>query len=107
MYLCVCVQVDSVMSDSAMLRTVALQAPLSMGFSRQEYWIAFQCPLPENLPNPAIKPMSLTSPSVAGGFFTISAIWEAAYVLTDDPKWFKTHTCFLRGNRTISSTTCI
>ena len=38
--------------------TVACQAPLSMGFSRQEYWSESSCPPPGNLPNPGIKPRS-------------------------------------------------
>ena len=57
--------------------TVAHQAPLSMGFSRQEYWSGFPCPPPGDLPSPGIKPMSLVSPALAGGFFTTSAIREA------------------------------
>jgi len=40
----------------ATLCTVALQAPLSMGFSRQEYWSRLPCPPPGDLPNPGIKP---------------------------------------------------
>ena len=40
--------------------TVAYQAPLSMGFSRQEYWSGLPCPLPGDLPNPGIKPRSPT-----------------------------------------------
>ena len=40
------------------LWTVALQAPLSMGFSRQEYWSGLPCPPPGDLPNPGIKPAS-------------------------------------------------
>ena len=46
----------SVMSDSVTLWTVAHQAPLSMGFSRQEYWIGFPCPSPRDLPDPGIEP---------------------------------------------------
>ena len=38
--------------------TVAHQAPLSMGFSRQGYWSGLPCPSPGNLPNPAIEPKS-------------------------------------------------
>ena len=56
--------------------TVAHQAPLSMGFSRQEYWMGLQCPPPGDLPDPGIKPKSLVSPTLAGGFFTISAYWK-------------------------------
>ena len=51
--------------------TVAHQAPLTIGFSRQEYWSGFPCPPPEYLPDPGIKPMCLTSPVFAGGFFTV------------------------------------
>ena len=57
--------------------TVAHRTPLSMGFSRQEYWNGLSCPPPGDLPDPGIKPTSLISPALASGFFTISAIWEA------------------------------
>ena len=60
------------------LWTVARQAPLSMGFSRWEYWSGLPCPPPSgDLPDPGIKPKSLMSPTLAGGFFTTSATWEA------------------------------
>ena len=59
------------------LWTVAHQAPLSMGFSRQEYWSGLPCLPPGNLPDPGIEPVSLMSPALAGGFFTIGATWEA------------------------------
>ena len=39
-------------------RTVARQAPLSMRFSRQEYWSGLLCPSPGDLPNPGIEPRS-------------------------------------------------
>ena len=52
------------------LRTVACQAPLSMGFSRQEYWSGWPRPPPGDLPNPGIELASPTSPELAGGFFT-------------------------------------
>ena len=56
------------MSDSfAAPRTVARQVPLSMGFSRQEYWSGLPFPTPGDLSNPGIK---LVSPALAGGFFT-------------------------------------
>ena len=57
--------------------TVAGQALLSMGFSRQEYWSTLLFPSPGDLPDPGIKPTSLTSPAMAGGFFTTTATWEA------------------------------
>ena len=59
------------------LWTVAHQASLSMGFSRQEYWRRLPCPPPGNLPNQGIEPTSLMSPAQAGKFFTTIAAWEA------------------------------
>ena len=50
----------SVVSNSATPWTVAPQAPLSMGFSRQEYWSGLPCPPPGDLPNPGIEPRSPT-----------------------------------------------
>ena len=41
-----------------------------MGFSRQEYWSRLPIPSPGDLPGPVIKPVSLTSPALAGGFLT-------------------------------------
>ena len=67
--MCVC-QVILVTYDSATLWTAAHQAPMSMGFSRQDYWSRLLCPPPGDLPNPGIKPASLISPALAGGFFT-------------------------------------
>ena len=61
----------------AALWTVARQAPLSMGFSRQEYWTGLSCPPPGDLPNQGIKPTSLMSLALADGFFTISPTWES------------------------------
>ena len=61
----------------ATLWMVARHAPLSMRFSRQEYRSGLQSPPPGDLPYPGIKPMSLTSPALAGGFFTTSTTWEA------------------------------
>ena len=49
------------------------QAPLSKGFSRQEYWSGLPCPPPGDLPDPGIEPASLMSPALAGGFFTTSS----------------------------------
>ena len=57
--------------------TVARQAPLSMGFPRQEYWSGLPFPPPADLPDPGIEPASLMSPALAGGFFTTGAIQEA------------------------------
>ena len=63
------------------LWTVAYKAPLSIGFSRQEYWNGLPCPSPRDLPDPGIKPMSLMSPALAGGFFTTRTTWEAIYCM--------------------------
>ena len=52
------------------LWTVALQAPLSMGFPRQEYWSGLPFLTREDLPHPGIKPESFASPALIGGFFT-------------------------------------
>ena len=57
----------------ATLPTVASQAPLSMGFSRQEYWSGLPRPPPGDLPDPGFEHASLTSPALAGRFFTTSA----------------------------------
>ena len=59
------------------LWTVALQAPLSMGFSRQEHWSGLPCPPPGDLPDPGTEPVSLLSAALAAGFFTTSVTWEA------------------------------
>ena len=60
----------------AALWTVAHQAPLSLGFSRQEYWGGWPCPPLRDLPDPGVEPASLRSPSLAGGFFTTSTTWS-------------------------------
>ena len=51
------------------LWTVAVQAPLSMGFPRQEYWSGLPLPTPGDFPDPRIELMSLVSPVLAGGFY--------------------------------------
>ena len=53
------------------------QAPLSMGFSRQECWSGLPCPPLADLPDSGIKLMSLMSPAFTGRFFTTSTSWEA------------------------------
>ena len=58
----------------ATLWTIGLQALLSMGFSRQEYWSGLPCPPPGDLPHPGIKH---ESPVPVGGFFATGATWEA------------------------------
>ena len=58
-------------------RTVAYQAPLSIRFSRQEYWSGLQFPPLGDLPNPGIGPTSLAFPALADWFFTAEATCEA------------------------------
>ena len=64
------------------LETVARQAPLSVGFSRQEYWSGLPCPVPGDLSDSGIKATSLAPPALAGGFFTTSVTWEALENIT-------------------------
>ena len=77
------------MSDSfATLWTVAHQAPLSMGFSKQEYWSGLPFPSLGDLPDPGIEP---ASPTLEGGFFIteplvkppcrLSVIYSSVYLL--------------------------
>ena len=61
---------------SVALWTVAPQAPLSLGFSRQGYWSGLPCPPPGGLPDPGTEPACLTFHALAGGFFTPSPTWE-------------------------------
>ena len=75
----------SVVSDSATSWTVALQASLSMEFSRQEYWSRLPFPALGDLSDPGIKLMSLGSPALMGRFFTTAPpgkphnIYRSAY----------------------------
>ena len=71
----------------ATLWTEACQAPLSVGFPRQEYWSGLPCPPPGHLSNPGIEAVSLTSPALSGGFFTTSTIWEAHELNGVPPKF--------------------
>ena len=64
--MCAC-QVASIVSDFLQSYGLACQAPLSMEFSRQEYWSGSSCPPSGDLPNPGIEPDSLMSPALAGG----------------------------------------
>ena len=61
-----CVFSPSVVSDSVTPWTVACQAPLSVGFPRQEYWSGLPFPSPGDLTHPGIEP---TSPGLTGGLF--------------------------------------
>ena len=58
---------------------IACQAPLSMGFSRQEYWNGLPFPPPGDLNDTGIKPASFMPPVLAGRLFTTSTTWEALW----------------------------
>ena len=78
MCMCMCMQSHfSHVQLFATLWTVARQAPLSMGFSRQEYWSGVPCPPPGDLSDSGIEPRSSGPPLLVGEFFTTSATWEA------------------------------
>ena len=86
MYVCVCVCVYLYMEIKQAGREAASvmsysfcdpmncspQVPLSMGFSRQEYWSGLLCPPPGDLPDPGIELLPLAAPELPGWFFTIS-----------------------------------
>jgi len=101
---CVCVCVCTLSRFScaqlfAALWTVVHQVPWSMGFSRQEYCSGLPCPPPGDRPNPGVEPTSLTSPSLAGRFFTTSATyipcWVTSVVSDSVPphRWQPTRLC--------------
>ena len=72
-YVRVCVCALSHIRLSAATWTVAHQAPLSMGLSRQGYWSGLPCPSPRDLPEPGVEPPCLSSLALSGRFFTTSA----------------------------------
>ena len=76
-------------------RTIALQAPLPVEFSRQEYWSHFPCPPPGELPHPETEPTPLMSPALVGSFFTTSATWEVRF----SNLFFYGQVCFLPSLR--------
>ena len=65
-------------SDSCERMDCSPPDPLSMGFSRQEYWSGWPFPTPGDLPHPGIEPKSLAPLALAGRFFTNSATREAS-----------------------------
>ena len=75
--LMLCAQLLSCVSLFVTSWTIACQVPLSMGFSRQEYWSGLSFPTPGDLPKPGNQTVSLTSAALAAEFFTTSAPWEA------------------------------
>ena len=85
---CVCVLAFNCVQLSVTPWTAAHQAPLSLGFSRQEYWSGLLFPSPGDLPNPEIKPVSLPSPALASRFFTTSAPWETPFRPFSPPVYY-------------------
>ena len=89
----------SVVSDSFVIPwIVACQAPLSIGFSRQESWSGLPFPPPGDLLNPGIEPMSPASPAWADCFFTATLCW--VYILLSatmvSEKWLQyIHVCIV------------
>ena len=83
--LCVCV-LSHVLLFAAPW-AIACQAPLSMGFLRQEYWSGLLFPTPRDLPDSGIEPLSLEAPASAGRFFTTSATWETPIGLAKKFIW--------------------
>ena len=78
------------------LWTIACQAPLSMGFSRQEYWSGLSCPPPGDLPDP-----HHLSPTLPGGFFTTRATWETFW-LSDNVLYFSKYLNFVFRCNTVN-----
>ena len=70
----------SVMSNLRTGWAITHQDPLSMGFSRQEYWSGLPCPPAGDLPDPGIEPTSLMSPALAGRFFITRDTWEVPVI---------------------------
>ena len=68
------------------LWTVAHQDPMSMGFSKQEYWNRLPCPPPGDLSHPGIEPTSLMSPALppAGRLFTVAPPRKPLRLLRDN-----------------------
>ena len=80
--LCACACMLSCFSCTwlfAISKTVTCQTPLSMGFSRQEYWSGLPFPSPRDLPDLGIEPVSPMAPTLARGFFYHWATWKAPY----------------------------
>ena len=78
--MCVCM-LSSISHVRLCDMTVAHQALLSMGFSRQEFWSGFLCPPPGDVPDPGIELTSLMSPELAGRFLTTSATWKVPLIM--------------------------
>ena len=85
--------------------SLSYQASLSVGFSRQECWSGLPCPPLGDLPDPGIEPVSLTSPALAGRFFTTSATWEAPLIFSFI--WLGGYTWLNLMNSSVAQELCI
>ena len=83
--------------------TVARQAPLSVGFSRQEYWSGFPFPSPGDLPDPGIKPTSPVSPALAGVLFTTKPSGNISALLRSETRSPLTSPCEDPARRQMSA----
>ena len=79
---------------ACMLWTVVCQAPLSMEFSRQEYWNGLPYPPPGDLPDPGIEPAALVSPTLASRLFTTSLLYLTSKYFSVD-HMICIHKCYL------------
>ena len=77
----VCVSVLSCVQLFATPWTVACQAPLSIEFTRQEYWSGHSLPSLGDLLHPGMEPAYPASPTLASGFFTASTTWGLGHRL--------------------------
>ena len=88
--------------------TVPSQAPLSIGFSRQEHWSKLPCPSPGDLPDPGIKSMALASPALGDRFFTTHAptvmqVWTKARTCLGWPLLSGSSSVFLLHSHSLNS----
>ena len=92
-----CLLSSSVMSDYFVtLWPVACQAPLSMGFCRQEYWSGLPFPLLGDIPNPGIKPTSLASPALqVDSLILVPPGSPQLNMLDDISQYTHAHVCFI------------
>ena len=88
LWLCMCAQSLSRVWLFVTAKTVAHQAPLPMGCSRQEYWSGLPFPPPGAFPDLGIEPMSPVSFALAGGFFTIVPPGKPVIHVTQVPSFF-------------------
>ena len=75
----------SVVSNSAIPWTVACQAPLSVGFSRQDYWSGLPCSPPGDLSDPGIEPTFPASPALQADTLPVEGIEEASLSVLGTP----------------------